>query len=172
MTNNVPEPMPIQILCDIIRAELVLNENQVLVYNQKWDIPPNEDLYVSLSIISAIVYCGSNVQSYASETGYTETKTIQKLEIIGIDIMSKGIQALLRRYEIIIALQSVYSQQQQEKYNIKICRLPINFIDLSYLEGAARLNRYHASVHVYSTLEMTKSINYFDTYSYLVKTNK
>ena len=87
-------------------------------------------------------------------------------ETLSIDILSANSEARTRKEEIAMALNSTYSQQQQELYSIKISNLPNSFIDLSGVEASRRLNRYNISFNVFSWRTKEKSIDYFDTFFY------
>ena len=63
-------------------------------------------------------------------------------ENIQIDVVSRSNDALTRTWEVIAAMNSIYSQQQQELNNFKIFRLPRSFVNASYAEGGSQLNRY------------------------------
>ena len=73
----------------------------------------------------------------AKQNATTEVNRLQVREDIQIDIWSKGNQAIFRNWEVVAALQGIYSQQQQELINFKIMRLPRGMFNTSSAEGPA-----------------------------------
>ena len=71
-----------------------------------------------------------------------ETNEVQARETIQIDILSRSNDALMRNWEIIAALKSIFSQQTQEANDFKIFRIPQSFVNTSSAEGGSQLNRY------------------------------
>ena len=83
---------------------------------------------------------------------------------IQIDIFSRNNDARIRRYEVLSALTSYYSQQQQEKYQFKIYNIPRRIINTSRAEGAATIYRYTLTISTQYCKEWTREIDYFDTF--------
>lgn len=135
-----------KILADIIVNELGIDPARVVVYNQKWDPPQDEDLYIVLMTGQFTVVGASNRfdpdtdEEVKSVTGYTE---------IAVEVTSKSREALERKEEINMALISGYSVRQQEDNNIKIFRSG-DTLDLSFIEGAAALHRFRIPVRISS----------------------
>lgn len=78
-------------------------------------------------------------------TQQVEVTQYQAAENIQIDVVSRSNDALLRRWEVVAALRSIYAQQQMEKYGFKIARLPNSFVNSSAAEGGSQLNRFSLS---------------------------
>jgi hypothetical protein len=109
-------------------------------------------------------------------TKWAETKIINNKEVyqehtqqvinddIQIDIFSRNDEARQRRYEILSALTSFYSQQQQEKYQFKIYNIPHRLINTSRAEGGATIYRYTITVSTQYSKEWTREIDYFETF--------
>jgi hypothetical protein len=142
-----------QLLLNIIGHEMVLSADQLVVLNQNYKVPPDARIYVAAGAI--------NVQPFASRTNMisvmppapepqvlqqVEENTVQQRETIQIDIFGRGNDCLTRRWEIVAALKSIYSQQQQELYQFKIGTIPTGFTDSALAEGGSQLNRYSITV--------------------------
>ena len=156
---------PAKVLCDIIQAELELTNEQVLVYNQKFNIPTQPGLYVVVRYVSGRAYGGGSIiTGTEGVTAMTETQQLLMNAIYQIDLMSADESARMRKEEVLMALQSLFAQQQCELYQMNIARLPQNFIDASDIEGTARLTRFTATIVVNSIYEKTKSAPFFDTF--------
>jgi len=156
-------------IVDIIRRRMALAMDRVVIRNQDFQIPPLPGLYVSVGIVehmtmATATYMRSAVPENYDVPGETfdqpgqnwdepnlpppalvtqiEVNQITAREVVQIDIMSKNDEALERSWEVIAALNSIYSQQIQELNNFKIFRLPRSFVDTSAAEGGSQLKRY------------------------------
>ncbi len=66
---------------------------------------------------------------------------------------------------MILALNSVYAEQQQELNSFRIFPLSQSFVNLSELEGAAIPYRFTISINMQYAVVKTKSVPYYDTFS-------
>jgi hypothetical protein len=138
-----------QLLVNIIKQEMVLPDAAVWIRDQNAVIPKDNGLYVVVGMVSAFPTANST-RMLDVTVGMTveehQISEVQMMENIQIDIFSSSNSALMRSWEIIAAMQSFYSQQQQEKNNFKIFRIPRSFLDTSSAEGGTILNRYTITV--------------------------
>lgn len=156
---------------DIIHHEMSdVDQDRITIFNQQWKIPKDDGLYILISSK------GSKV--FANRTGFkiissvpTEVNCINSQEIIAVEIMSRNQDAINRKEEILMALNSLYSQQVQEAKSFRIFRLG-NIEQLSDLEGSAMLNRYEISVTVHAWFEKSKTASYYETFKTRVKTEE
>jgi len=130
-----------QIIIDIISREMSLGGNDIWIRDQNRKIPNDNGLYAIVGMIDSVPI-SSNSRVYFDAPDMKEEQSIQLRENIQIDILSRSNDALIRRWEIMAALKSLYAVQQQEKYGFKISRLPNSFINSSAAEGGSQLNRY------------------------------
>lgn len=103
----------------------------------------------------------------ATEAQYTEVNRLQVRENIQIDIASRSNEATFRHWEVVAAMQGIYSQQTQELNQFKIFRIPRNFIDTSGAEGPAYLNRYTITISCfvwYVKETLIQSFDYYDDF--------
>jgi hypothetical protein len=144
-----------QIIVDILGTRMALAAGSIWIRDQSRKIPPGNGLYVVVGMVDA---------ASMSSLTYMEEKTtpqpepapplVEQVEInrvsmrenIQIDIFSRSNAAILRRWEILAALRSIYSQQQQEENYFKIFRIPSSFVNSSIAEGGSQLNRYTVTV--------------------------
>lgn len=143
-----------QILIDILRNRMDLDEQQIWIRNQNRKIPGTDGVFVVVGFVNAPAVLG-NVTKMIEETQIVdevevvvqrEVNYVTVLENIQIDIMSRNNDALARQWEVIAAMQSFYAQQQQELNCFKIFRIPRGFIDTSAAEGGSQINRYSINV--------------------------
>jgi hypothetical protein len=175
MTSSLSTPTrePILVLADIIKSELELTDTEdskgntispVMIYNQKYIIPTTKGLFVALSIVSQKVI-GSKNSTQPTTGGMQETQELSISTLIQIDAMSRNEQARTRKDEIIMALSSIFSQQAQDTYGMRIAQIPISWLDASAIEGTAILNRYSTTVTIYSITRKIKAMtSYYDDF--------
>ena len=99
-----------------------------------------------------------------------EENTVQAREIVQVEIFSRSNNALMRNWEIVAALQSIFAQQTQEANQFKICRKPLSFLNTSYAEGGAQLNRYTLTFAAFVWYRKSKVLvnnggDYYDDFS-------
>ena len=148
------------ILCDIITTELSLSPERVVVYNQNYVAPSDDNAYVTVSKGTTRIISSTN--EYDPNTD-EQVQSVVLNETYNIEISSKSREALELLPNVIMALRSVYSEQQQEEENIRIFRNR-EYIDLSLIEGASALHRYRIPVIVDSVKMKRSSITPFDKF--------
>lgn len=170
---NNPEEL-LQVLGKILRTELVLKEDQTVLYNQPFVMPKDRRGYLSLGILGG--------RSFAAKTQYKNDSTqagvllqeqsLNRQEIISIIFYSKGTEALKRNWEIPVAFNSITAQQAMEANSIKIANLPSSMVDTSQGDGARRLYRYSLTVAVLVAYRKSSNAQFFDSFqSPVITTN-
>lgn len=161
---------PAKILRDILVEEMDLDAGQVMLSNQKFNIPTT-GLYIVISYVGP-----SKVLSRMSELqdnglgGQSEVQSIVMLHLLQIDIMAYndpegGNAARTRKEEIAMAISSIYAQQQQEQYAMQIARHPGPFMDTSFLEETEMMTRYTTTLMTTSVNRKMKDTDeYYDTF--------
>ena len=127
--------------------------NTVWLRDQNMLIPNDLGLYIVVGIVSAIPMHNSVYMQAETVNAVTTQHQISQVimqENVQIDVLSRSNDAMNRAWEVIAALQSFYSQQQQEVNTFKIFRLPRSFTNTSYAEGGSQLNRYTLSVQCHA----------------------
>jgi hypothetical protein len=96
------------------------------------------------------------------------------LATLSIDIISRSTQALLRKEEVLMALNSNYSEYQQEANSFYIGRLPVGaqFVNLSQIDGAAIPYRFNISINMQYFSRRIKPVDYFDEFSEVAVTTE
>jgi len=160
--QNIPQTS-MDLLRLIIVNQMGLDPEKVNIYDEKWTIPPTEDLYIVLEYRSGKLIANRN--TFVSTGGDPiEEQDINVLEQITIGVFSKDRSATQRKEEVFMALLSSYAQNLQEKYSFKISRIgPI--VDLSTLEGVAMLKRYDIDISVFAWYEKTINPTYLDSFT-------
>jgi len=160
MSNLMTTP---EIVRDIIVKELQIPEERVFIYNQKIKLPNDDQLIV---VMSHKLTTPISSKNYTKDVGgeHKEHQEITTREELSIEILSRGIDALQRKEEFIMALYSIYSQQVQESTGIKLYRISqIN--DLSELENTAIMYRFEIPIVVTTWYQRIKSVEYYNAFS-------
>lgn len=157
---------PIKVCATILKASLGLKDDQVILYNQKFDIPPDDRLYLVLSVMG--------VKTFGANTGYEndpvsgelhEVQSVNRQEMFSVLLYSWSSDARTRNWEVPVALVSTLSQQLQEANSISISKVPTAMIDVSEVEGTKRLNRYSLTFNVLAAYTKRQPVDYFDQFN-------
>lgn len=110
-------------------------EQRVVIYNQQYTLAPIPGLWIELAFVASKVF---SIQNDTQEINgnFQEIQNLYQQESILIRLFSENLEALQYKELIMMGFNSVYSQQQQEKYSFKICSV-MPFPDTSELEGGA-----------------------------------
>jgi hypothetical protein len=163
-----------QYLVDILNTRMGLTAdtpNSAVVRDQNFKAPNTPGIFIVVGSmgpqpISAVTYMKTGNPITWDQNGQTfdaqgqtydqtveseiEVNEVQLAEQIQIDVMSRDNSAIMRNFEVVAALNSFYSKQQQELYSFKISRLPHSMINTSAAEGPAQYNRYTLTFTVFS----------------------
>jgi hypothetical protein len=156
---------PLLLFCDIIQNQLGLANGRVYLWDQKIMQPTDFDLYVAISVVSCKPF--GNVNNYRDNGsgGLNSEQFVAMQALLDVDIISRGPAARDRKEEVILDLNSTYSQQQQESCSFYIAPLPMNFINLSQIDGAAIPYRYTIAVQLQYAFSKTQPISSFGTFT-------
>lgn len=154
---------PLQLVCDIIKKFMDLNDDQVYLWDQKINIPKDSKLYVAVGVASCKPF--GSTKSFDSSVGLSATQYLNILARLDINILSRGPSARDRKEEIVLALSSIYAQQQMELNSFSVGKLPVGFVNLSQEDGAAIPYRFAISVNVQYAYWKSKQVEYFDDFS-------
>jgi len=155
----------IKIIALILEHELNLKNDQVVLTNQKFNIPPDDRLYVAVELMGSRPFGVKTAYEADPITGeLLEVQSVNCQEMYSVLAYSKGPTARQRNWEIAPALVSTFAQQQQEEHSFKIGYLP-RMTDVSGLDGTSRLNRYRLTFVALVAYRKTKPVEYFDQFA-------
>jgi hypothetical protein len=172
-----------QVIIDILNTEMNMPPNSVWLRDQNKTIPNTNGMFIAVGLVNASTMANiTEIQTYDANgkiipnsqpgTAY-EVNQVQQQEAIQIDILSSAANnyAMLRNWEVIAALQSLYSQQLQEQNNFKIFRIPRSFVDTSSAEGGSILQRYSITIVCHVWYRKQKLLGtYYDDFNVAVTT--
>jgi len=155
----------IKVIADILKTELSLENDQVVLYNQKFNIPPDDRLYLDVAVVGSRPF-GAKTQYVNDPVNdvLTEQQGVNVQEMYSVLMYSLTSEARTRNWEVTAALTSTYSQQQQEKYSFKIGYLP-KMLDVSEQDGTSIVNRYSLTFAALVAYRKTKPVDYYDQFS-------
>lgn len=137
--------LPEQVFVDILNYELQMPSNTVFIRDQNFKFNNTGDFNIIIGMVDGQFI---STESYLKEDKTQKPVQIQEVqetisrENIQIDFISADQTALQRRWEVVAALKSFYSQQQQAVNSFKIFNIPNSFINTSEAEGGNTLNRF------------------------------
>ena len=101
-----------------------------------------------------------------SVTAPIERQYLSSLQTMQIDVMSANTDARTKSHEVILALESIYSQMMQEKFQFKIHKNITGFNNVSEAEGESNLNRFALTITCFTWYYKTKQItDYYDKFN-------
>lgn len=150
----------LKIILDIIQHELSLEDGQCLIYNQKWDIPADRRLYITAEY-SGQRTIASVRREIATADGLAESQTLHSLAMVSVDLVSRGNAARTAKDLVMLALNSTYSLQMQERHGFQIARHSTQCSNVSEAEGTAMLDRYSISFNITYMTETRKPIGHY-----------
>ena len=156
------------IVSDILAHEMDM-AGRVFLYNQKFMQPTDADPYIVVSVQHSR-QLGSTTRCSLVNGVYCSIANVPSAAVLGVDIMSRSLGALDRKDEIPLALNSIYSQQQQSRCGFKLGKTaPLQ--NLSDLDGNSMLYHFHADVDALYGKTFIKQVDYFDGYQIETKVN-
>lgn len=165
VTSQILIGSPLFLFCDILQTQLNLDMFHCYLWDQKIFQPTDSGLYVVTSVQSCKPF-GNNTYPLASD-GSVAQQYISMYARLDVDILSRSPAARDQKEFIPLALNSIYSQQQQEANGFYIGKQPISngFINLSQVDGAAIPYRFKISYAIQYQVSLTQSVPYFDTFN-------
>jgi len=149
-----------ELVAAIINKEMGLGPNQVYIYNQKFIIPKDDKIYVSIGILSTRPF--SNVNRF--KDGKSEQSATFRTAL-DINIMSVSPDILSRKEEVILALNSDYSRRMQTLNSFHIAPLSSQFTNVSSVEGPSIPFRFNINVNMTYAISSKKETECYDNYA-------
>lgn len=150
-------------IVNIIRTEMALDQNHIWIRAQNRKIPPNaNELFV---VVGAVDFNPISSKSYYDSFQDKERQVVYGRALVQVDIFSRSTEARLRRAEVLMALNSFYSQEIQNRYQFRIFEIPSSFINTSSLEGGSDINRFTITISAMCSEVKEKTTAYYDTFN-------
>ena len=149
------------LFCDIIQNQMGLPNGRVYLWDQKIMQPTDAGLYVAVSMLNPKVF--ANTKSYdGSGSGLVSNQSANIAATLQIDIISRDTSALRLKEQVLMALNSDYSEQQQNANSFFVGKLPpgAQFNNLSSQDGAAIPYRFVISVVIQYFSTRVQTVGY------------
>lgn len=154
---------------DIIKTELGLADDQIFLYNTKFNPPKDERMYVAINPLTLRVFGSSNK---VVDGGEGSLQSVNVFAPVDVTIYSRSTEALLRKEEVVMALDSNYARSQQELNGFYIGKVSGSMVNLNLIEGAAIPYMFNIQVNLQYKVTKQSAVPYFDTFDAIeVKTN-
>lgn len=163
MKTNLPEDSVAGLLVQIIQNEMDLPIACVLQYNQKWNLPPDDSVHVTVQFLGSVTLQNRSIVENRGDAGFFEVQDQRKQEIYQVKIMSRNMDAYLRRQDVPFALSSIHSQQVQEDNYFYISPI-MPEQDISSQDGAAIVSEYAYTVTTHAWYRKEKKIDFYDRF--------
>lgn len=164
MSTPAPQDYEIiDVICDLVRGDMDLDEQRVWIYNQKMNIPDSPGLFVDVAFTGARPY-GANSLPVETDSGLSETQSVNVQETYSINLYSRDESAFSRAWEVTAALTGNSAEQAMELHNFQFGQIPTSFVDTSFLEASARLFRQTISFNALRVRSKTRAISYYDKF--------
>lgn len=163
-----------KIIVDIIKHELDLPDNygvttnkdvipSVIIYSQNIKLFNTDKLQITVRTVSQRVWSNRNE---TKEIGgvFTEVQDINESRLMQIDIYSRNNDARERFWEVEMALNSIYAQQQMDLYNFKIGTIA-SAQNVSGIDGGSDINRFAITFSVLTHQHKQKPVDYYDNFA-------
>ncbi len=141
-------------------------KGRVYLYNQKWDIPPDDKLFICVNYTGEKVFSSTYTTENNPVTGnLDETKTTNVRETYTVNLFSRNAEAVQRKHEVTFAIHSTAAQQLAEKYSLQFAPVPSSVVDTSSLEASAELNRTSITLHVLRAYSQSNACQFYYSFS-------
>jgi len=153
--------------CRLIQDYMNLDNNHIYLYNNKWVIPKDGKLCV-------VVGTSQETPFFTSTTvqGTTEENTTLSSCNLNINVFSRNREALYRKNEILMALNTSKAINSYVALGFYIPRLPTTFTQIDEVDGTGILTRYEISFNMYYKTNKFYVSNYIETIDFDLITNK
>lgn len=160
----------IDLIRNIVMTEMIIPFNRIILYNQDWVLPPDDNLWAIVSFRGSKLYSNNNKTYIDDNDDFVEEQCITTQEQIAVTLMSYNLQALQRKEEVPMSLVSIYSQQVQNRESFKIAPI-VSIVDLSDIEGGKINYRFDILITVLSWYTKTKKVLYYENFPTKITVN-
>lgn len=153
------------VIADLLKNALNINASKIYLYNQKWKIPTDNGMYLSVSMVSKSLF-GSNSATYWDVTlgKYMQVQSQNAQEIVQIDIFSRDASARTNECLIPGALTGYLAEESMQKNAMKWSFI-VSSVDMSEEVGTSMLTRFSYRVKVLRMYKQVSEVPYYDKFN-------
>ena len=148
------------ILADIITTELGIDPTRVVVSEDNYQAPTDDNLYIIIAPGNSKII-GSK-KKFNPDTN-KEIKSVVVSQQYNVELVSKNREALNSKEEVIMAITSDYATRQAELNNFQLYRNG-DMLNLSSVEGSSSLRRWRIPLIMTYLIEKRETTIYYDKY--------
>ena len=156
--------MRFNFLCEILKSELGLEDRRVYLWDQKINAPTDSGMFIAVSVRTPKVFGMLNIEYVQTDEGMNSVQSVNMAAIVNLDVISRDNSALNRKEEVVMALKSMYAENQQKTNSFFIGSIPSQFTDLSQIDGTAIPYRFTIAIALQYFVSKTKAVPYYDTF--------
>jgi len=162
-TGSIMVGSALLLFCDIMKQELSITDDHIYLWDQKVFQPTDSKMYMAVAIASSKPFGNTN---FFDGTTNRQIQSVNMLDVLSVDFMSRSAEARDRKAEVIMALNSQYAESQQEINSFRIGILPAggNFTNLSEIDGAAIPYRFNIAINLQYFVTKVQSSQYYDKF--------
>lgn len=170
-----------KILVDIITHELDLPETYgttergdvipcVVIYSQNIKLFNTDKIQITVKMVNSRTY--SNRCEFKENPkplkpdgsdAFIQIQDSNQSCMIQIDCSSRNLEARERHHEIIMAMKSVYAEEQMDLYNFKLGLIG-NTVNTSGIDGGSDINKFTTTYNAIIHYHKERFINYYDKF--------
>jgi len=146
----------------LIKDFMELSDNQVLLYNQNFDLPKSGMIIVVTYNNSTPI--GTIKEAFDDGSGLSEKHTVTQVENYTISILSslEDEESTNRKEEILMALKSYKAEEVQRQEHFSIAPIYSNFIRVPTEESGTQRLRFDIDINLNTWYTKAVSIPYYD----------
>lgn len=158
-TQKILIAPPLMLFCDILQNQLGLANDHIYLWDQKIMQPTDSSLYIAVAVLHSTPFGNTNFFNASGQS----VQSVNMLDALTIDAISRGPAARDQRANIIMALNSNYAESQQELNSFRIGTLPAGgqFVNLSNIDGAAIPYRFQIQINLQYFVTNVQSVQYY-----------
>lgn len=164
MITDDPKKNALSLVLDIIQSQMALEPERCLIYDQKWNLPPDDGLHITAQFLGAMPYSNRAIVENRGDAGFFEVQDANFKEMYQITVMSRSTEALFKKQFVLMALASIKAQQVQEENSFRIATIPTGFTDISEIEGAALIYKFAITLNVLTWYKTERLIDYYNDF--------
>lgn len=154
---------PLQLVMEMVQRLMGLANGRVYLYNQKVLQPTDSDLYIAVRVENSNTFGNVN-RAVESGSGIDSSQSVNMIDTISFDLISKSTAALKRRSEFIRVFNSNYCLAQQNLNGFLIGRDPSRpFLMIPDLDGSAIPYRFRVSYWLQYAENNAAAAAFYDT---------
>jgi len=155
---------PIELVCDIVRNQLALANDQVWLWQQKVNIPSDSRSYVVVGIQSNKFF-GNKPDYQGGSASFVAVQSVNVQQKLTLDIFSRSLAPSTGIELIELALASPYAEQQMELNSFFVAPLSESVINIGVIDGAAIPYHFQMRANLQFASTLQSSPSYFSSFS-------